>query len=69
MAVGFSRLLGVGMQRAELLHTLAGWRLLALDRVPGEQMYQYVRSPAPLRAALRRGAFPPLRHELEYAPA
>jgi len=67
--VGFSRMLGVGMQREELLQTLVGWRLLTVDRVPGEQMYQYVSGPAPLRAALRRGAFHPLRYELEYAPA
>ena len=66
--VGFSRMLGAGMRREELMQRLPGWRLVQVDRVPGEQMCQYVSGPAPLRAALKRGAFHPLRYELEYAP-
>jgi SAM-dependent methyltransferase len=65
--VGFSRMLGSGMHRDELLPRLPGWRLVQVDRVPGEQMYQYVSRPAPLRAALKRGAFHPLRYELQRA--
>jgi SAM-dependent methyltransferase len=64
--VGFSRMLG-GLDRKELLSRLTGWRLVHVDRVPGEQMCQYVRGPALLRVALKRGAFHPLRYELERA--
>lgn len=67
--VGFSRTLGVGRHPEDLLARLPGWRLVRLDRVPGEQMYQYVAGPAPLRAALKRGAFHPLRYELERTPS
>ena len=67
--VGFRRMLGAGMRREELLRRLPGWRLVQVDRVPGEQMCQYVSGPAPLRTALKRGAFHPLRYELEYAPS
>lgn len=67
--VGFCRMLGAGMRREELLRRLPGWRLVQVDRVPGEQMCQYVSGPAPLRTALKRGAFHPLRYELEYAPS
>ena len=66
--VGFRRPLGAGTQGDKLLRRLPGWRLVQVDRVPGEQMCQYVSGPAPLRAALKRGAFHPLRYELEYAP-
>ena len=66
--VGFRRPLGAGTQGDKLLRRLPGWRLVRVDRVPGEQMCQYVSGPAPLRAALKRGAFHPLRYELEYAP-
>ena len=66
--VGFSRMLGAGMRREELMPRLPAWRLVQVDRVPGEQMCQYVSGPAPLRAALKHGAFHPLRYELEYAP-
>jgi SAM-dependent methyltransferase len=65
--VGFGRVLGWGMDRDELLPRLPGWRLVDVGRVPGEQMYQYISGPAPLRAALKRGAFHPLRYELERA--
>jgi hypothetical protein len=65
--VGFSHLLGTGMQRDELLSRLHGWRLVNVDPVPGEQMYEYVSGPAALRVALKRGAFQPLRYEFERA--
>lgn len=64
--VGFSGPLGAGADGEKLLERLPGWRLVHQDRVPGEQMYQYVSGPRPLRAALKRGAFHPLRFELEY---
>ena len=67
--VGFRLPLGAGTQGDKLLKRLPGWRLVQVDRVPGEQMCQYVSGPAPLRAALKRGAFHPLRYELEYAPS
>jgi SAM-dependent methyltransferase len=63
--VGFRRPLGSGDR---LLQRLPDWRLLRAKRVPGEQMYQYLSGPAPLRAALKRGAFHPMRYELDYAP-
>jgi hypothetical protein len=65
--VGFSRTLGVGMRPEDLASRLPGWRLMRVARVPGEQMYQYVSGPALLRAALKRGAFHPLRYEFERA--
>jgi SAM-dependent methyltransferase len=64
--VGFSRTLG-GRHPEYLLARLPGWSLVRLDRVPGEQMSQYVSGPAPLRAALKAGAFHPLRYELQRA--
>jgi len=63
--VGFSRILGAGLEQEDLLTRMRGWRLVQRERVPGEQMYQYVSGPAPLRAALKRGAFHPLRYEFE----
>lgn len=63
--VGFRRALGRGFQSHGLLPRLPGWRLVHVGPVPGEQMYQYVSRPAPLRAFLKRGAFHPLRYELE----
>jgi SAM-dependent methyltransferase len=66
--VGFSHLLGTGMQRDELVSRLRGWRLVHVDPVPGEQMREYVSGPAALRAALKRGAFHPLRYEFEREP-
>ena len=66
--VGFRLPLGAGPHGEELLKRLPGWRLLQSDRVPSEQMCQYVSGPRPLRAALRRGVFHPMRYELEYAP-
>ena len=67
--VGFTRVLGAGMQRDELLSRLRGWQLVDVSRVPGEQMCQYVAGPAALRAALKRGAFHPLRYEFERTSA
>ena len=67
--VGFRRPLGAGVDGEGLLKRLPGWRLLRADRVPGEQMHQYISGPTPLRAALQRGAFNPSRYELEYAPS
>ena len=64
--VGFAIPLGAGTDGDKLLARFPGWRLVRADRVPGDQMCQYVSGPAPLRAALRRGAFHPLRYELEY---
>ena len=65
--VGFRLPLGAGAHGDKLLERLPGWRVVREDRVPPEQMCQYVSGPAPLRAALKRGAFHPLRYELEYA--
>lgn len=64
--VGFSSPLGAGADGEKLLERLHGWQLVHQGRVPGEQMYQYVSGPRPLRAALKRGAFNPLRYELQY---
>jgi SAM-dependent methyltransferase len=66
--VGFSRILGAGLDPDDLLTRLRGWRLVQLGRVPGEQMCQYISGPALLRAALKRGAFHPMRYELERTP-
>jgi hypothetical protein len=66
--VGFSRSLGAGRHPERLQNRLPGWRLLQFDRVPPDQMYQYVSGPALLRAALKRGAFQPLRYEFERTP-
>lgn len=63
--VGFRRPLAAGSDGDKLLKRFRGWRLLLAEQVPGEQMYEYVSGPAPLRAALRRGYFHPLRFELE----
>jgi hypothetical protein len=65
--VGFSRTLGAGRHSEHLLARLPGWSLVRVDPVPGEQMFQYVSGPAPLRAALKAGAFHPLRYELQRA--
>lgn len=65
--VGFNRSLAAGPRGERLLRRLPGWRLVRVDRVPGEQMCQYVSGPGPLRAALKRGALHPLRYELERA--
>jgi SAM-dependent methyltransferase len=63
--VGFSRPLAAGPHGDGLLKRLPGWRIVRADRVPGEQMCQYVSGPAPLRAALKRGVFHPMRYELQ----
>jgi SAM-dependent methyltransferase len=63
--VGLARTLGADCHPENLLARLPGWRLVQLERVPGEQMHQYVAGPALLRAALKRGALHPLRYELE----
>jgi SAM-dependent methyltransferase len=64
--VGFRGPLAAGAHGEELARRLPGWRLLRADPIPGEQMAQYVSGPAPLRVALKRGAFHPLRLELEF---
>jgi SAM-dependent methyltransferase len=66
--VGFSHLLGTGMQRDELTSRLRGWRLVHVAPVPGAQMRDYVSGPAALRAVLKRGAFHPLRYEFVREP-
>jgi SAM-dependent methyltransferase len=65
--VGFARPLGAGVHGDKLLQRLPGWRLLREERVPAEQMHEYISGPAPLRAVLKRGALHPMRYELEYA--
>jgi SAM-dependent methyltransferase len=65
--VGFAIPLGAGPHGDNLVKRLSGWRLLSDDRVPGEQMSEYVSGPAPLKLALKRGIFHPMRYELEYA--
>jgi SAM-dependent methyltransferase len=65
--VGFSRTLGAGRHPEHLLARLRGRSLVRVDPVPGEQMSQYVSAPAPLRAALKAGAFHPLRYEPQRA--
>ncbi len=64
--VGFRAPLAAGDDGEKLLERLPGWRLLRVARIPGEQMAEYVSGPAPLRAALKRGIFHPLRYELEF---
>jgi SAM-dependent methyltransferase len=66
--VGFRWSLSAGTHGDELLKRLPGWRLLLEAAVPAEQMHQYVSGPAPLKALLKRGAFHPMRYELERAP-
>lgn len=61
--VGFTKFLGFGVNRDELSRRFTGWTMLAAEPVPGEQMHQYISSPAPMRAALRRGRFHPYRYE------
>jgi SAM-dependent methyltransferase len=63
--VGFNLPLGTS---ETLLKRFSGWQLVQAGRVPGEQMCQYVSGPAPLRLALRRGAFHPMRYQLRYEP-
>ncbi|HZM77089.1 MAG TPA: class I SAM-dependent methyltransferase [Candidatus Limnocylindrales bacterium] len=60
--VGFSR--AFGMDRDELMARMPQWRLTDAGPVPAEQMYQYVSGPAPLKAALKRSWFHPVRYEL-----
>jgi SAM-dependent methyltransferase len=67
--VGFRAALAVGDGGEKLLERLPGWRLLQVDQIPGEQMAQYISGPAPLRAALRRGVFHPMRYEFQFAEA
>ena len=66
--VGFSGLMGAGMDGDELQSRLRGWQLLHVNQVPGEQMREYVSGPAMLRAVLKRGALHPLRYEFERDP-
>jgi SAM-dependent methyltransferase len=65
--IGFRQSLSAGTQGSGLLKRLSGWRLLSEGRVPGQEMHEYVSGPAPLKALLKRGAFHPMRYELEYA--
>jgi hypothetical protein len=58
----------VKAQGEGLLRRLPGWRVLNEERVPGQQMYEYVSGPAPLKALLKHGALHPVRYELEYTP-
>lgn len=67
--VGFTIPLGAGAHGEKLLERLPGWRLLGEDRVPGEQMHEYVSGPTPLKMLLKRDVLHPLRFELEYAPS
>jgi SAM-dependent methyltransferase len=62
--VGFGTHLSLGVNRDELLARFGDWELLAADRVPGEQMHEYVSGPAPLRAMLHRDWFHPMRYQL-----
>lgn len=66
--IGFRQSLSAGTQGDGLLKRLPGWRVLSEDRVPGQEMHEYVSGPAPLKALLKRGALHPLRYELEYTP-
>ena len=66
--IGFRQSLSAGTQGDGLLKRLPGWRLLSEDRVPGQEMHEYVSGPAPLKALLKRGALHPMRYELEYTP-
>jgi SAM-dependent methyltransferase len=66
--IGFRRSLSAGTYGEGLLRRLPRWRLLSEDGVPGQQMYEYVSGPAPLKALLKYGALHPMRYELEYAP-
>jgi SAM-dependent methyltransferase len=66
--IGFRQSLSAGTQGDGLLKRLPGWRLLSEDRVPRQEMHEYVSGPAPLKALLKRGALHPMRYELEYTP-
>lgn len=66
--IGFRQSLSAGTQGDGLLKRLPGWRVLSEDRVPGQEMHEYVSGPAPLKALLKRGALHPMRYELEYTP-
>ena len=66
--IGFRQSLSAGTQGDGLLKRLPGWRLLSEDRLPGQEMHEYVSGPAPLKALLKRGALHPMRYELEYTP-
>lgn len=60
--VGFTRLLS-DLTQGELEEQFSGWKLRAATPVGGQHMSQYVRRPAVLRAALRRGLGRPWRFE------
>ena len=64
--VGFRRSLGAGTDGEKLLKRLPGWRLCTSIGYRASRWPSMFRVPRPLRAALKRGAFHPLRYELEY---
>ncbi|MGH3547143.1 MAG: class I SAM-dependent methyltransferase [Pseudonocardiaceae bacterium] len=66
--VGFTSHLGFELSEAELRTRFPGWELLTTDRVPGEQMRQYVSGPTALRMMLGKGWFRPTRFELRRLP-
>lgn len=63
--VGFTRYAGLGMNQAEVEKRFRGWQLVDVADIPGEEMCQYVSGPRLLQLALRRGAFSPVRYQLE----
>jgi hypothetical protein len=68
IVVGFRRPLAAGADGEDLLARLPGWRLVRFEKVPSDQMHQYVSGPAPLRAVLKHDVLHPLRFELERTP-
>ena len=62
--VGFTSHLILGLSEAELCTRFPGWELLTTDRIPGEQMRQYVSGPTTLQTMLGKGWFCPTRFQL-----
>lgn len=63
--VGFTQVIGRGMRNDELPHRLTEWELIDARAVPGEEMCRYIKGPAVIRAALRKGRFGPWRYRFK----
>jgi SAM-dependent methyltransferase len=64
---GFSMYGRLGLSRDEIQRLFTGWRLLAADPIPSQQMTQYVNGPGLIRVALRHDMFHPWRYQLRYS--
>ncbi|MGH3794024.1 MAG: class I SAM-dependent methyltransferase [Pseudonocardiaceae bacterium] len=63
--VGFTRVLGSGMDSERIRARFRGWELTAAEPIPGQEMQRYVAKPAPLKAGLAKGWFGPWRYQLQ----